>query len=249
MCFSAITFNTPKKNCPRFKKSSKSLLMLKTIENIIIACNLALSLACFYSGIKNRKKHFELSHLFIYSFASFIQTLLMKSLEAISKIDRIKHIYIYNKSSIQAFILIEFLSIYFFFYKNKSFVSSIKRLLLCTSIFFLISFILYFNANFSIFHMTYFYYFESVIILMPCFIYLYQLFLKPPTLDLLQEPSFWFTSGILIYFTLTLPLFLIVDNLQDNYFTAVINIINSIGYIVIFSFLFKAYKCRIQTVK
>jgi len=155
----------------------------------------------------------------------------------------------YSKISIQVFILTEFVCIYFFFYKVSFFNNRIKKILLVSSILFLLFYITSFTSLFYISHMSYLYNFESMIILLPCFIYLYQLFLNPPVLDLLQEPSFWFTSGVLIYFILTLPLFIIVDNLNDHYYTAMVNIINLIGYMIIFSFLIKAYRCRPNTVR
>jgi len=223
--------------------------MLKLIGAIITISDLCLLTFCFYIGVKNGKKHRELNHLFIYTIASILQTALIKSLEIISKTHPIPNLTMYSKISIQVFILTEFVCIYFFFYKVSFFNNRIKKILLVSSILFLLFYITSFTSLFYISHMSYLYNFESMIILLPCFIYLYQLFLNPPVLDLLQEPSFWFTSGVLIYFILTLPLFIIVDNLNDHYYTAMVNIINLIGYMIIFSFLIKAYRCRPNTVR
>ena len=65
--------------------------------------------------------------------------------------------------------------------------------LLC--IFFYISFLI----NIKIFNekCRICYYKESLIVLIPCFIYLFQLFLKPPILNLLEEPSFWLLQAYL----------------------------------------------------
>jgi len=223
--------------------------MLKLIGAIITIINLCLSAFCFYVGVKNRKKHRELNHLFIYTIASLLQTVLIKSIDIISKAHSMPNRAMYSKISIPVFILTEFVCIYFFFYKVSFFNNRIKKVLLASSILFLAFYVTSFRNVFYISHMSYLYNFESAIILLPCFVYLYQLFLNPPVLDLLQEPSFWFTSGVLIYFVLTLPLFIIVDNLNDHYYIAVVNMINSIGYMIIFSFLIKAYRCRPNTVK
>ena len=226
-----------------------NLAMFKLIGSIITISNLCLTTFCFYVGVKNGKKHRELSHLFIYTIASILQTVLIKSLDIISKVHPIPRLSTYCKISIQMFILTEFLCIYFFFYKVSFFNNRIKKILLASSILFFMFYVTSFSNLSYVSNMSYLYNFESLIILLPCFVYLYQLFLNPPILNLLQEPSFWFTSGVLIYFVLTLPLFIIVDNLNDHYFTAVVNMINLIGYMIIFSFLIKAYRCRPNTVR
>lgn len=218
--------------------------MLKLVENITVICFLIISILCCYTSLKYRTKYLELNHLFLYSLASLSQTILTKALAVLSGTISTQRVNIYTNISIHIFILIEFSSIYFFFYKNNVFTKLVKKTLSLICIVFISFYIVTLNSTFFSPNMGHLYYTESLVILIPCFIYLYQLFLKPPTLDLLQEPAFWFTSGILIYFVLTLPLFLIIDNLQQKHLGYLVNTINCFGYIIIFSFLIKAFRCK-----
>lgn len=77
---------------------------------------------------------------------------------------------------------------------------------------------------------------ESILILIPSFYYFYFLFLEPPVKNLVQEPSFWITTGIAFLHSLNLSNFLI-DNYLSFVFDSVWPGIYSLNYIA-YCFLF-----------
>lgn len=206
-----------------------------------------LAFIAFIIGLKYRKRHKELSHLFIYSFASLLQN-------TISVIIIGKTIFTFNITSkvesisIHIFIILEFFCIYFFFLKTSIITGLGKKMLPI----FIMPFLYFYlskwitKENF-LKNISDTYFLDSCFILLPCFIYLFQLFAKPPTLNLLNEPSFWFNAGILIYLTLTLPVFFMIDFFRKKPMQPAINDINFIGYCIVFSFLIRAYLCKPKT--
>ena len=215
--------------------------MLDTLSNISKYTLVIMSLLCFIVGTKHKTKHKELSHLHFYALASFSQGLVYIISKFIFESGNNKAISL----SILLFIIVEITSIFFFFYKTIIITASVKRYLLHIYWLFIIFYLLFFmKSDFSLSHVVSFYYIESVVVLTPCFIYLFQLFLKPPILDLLEEPSFWFNAGILIYFILTLPTFFMINFFVKDSVSLLIDVINYLGYILIFSFLIRAYLCK-----
>lgn len=215
--------------------------MLQLIADISKYALICVALLSFCVGLKFRKRHRELSHLYIYALASACQSIIYIFLSASKKTIPIN-------ISIHIFLIIELSCIFFFFYKTDILTKIVKiyllfMFLLC--IFFYVYFI--FNSNLLNRNVINIYYKESLIVLIPCFIYLFQLFLKPPILNLLEEPSFWFNAGLLIYFVLTFPIFLMVNYFIKTSMSLLLGIVNYIGYILIFSFLIKAYLCKPKT--
>ncbi len=211
---------------------------------LIINLMFIISLIAFVIGIKYKKKHRELKHLYIYPLATIIETAIAFPLRG----KNILGLYIdhdVNLFAIHAFIVIEFVCIYLFFLKTTIIAGYGRKIL---PFFFAAFFCLYISGwiNKNNFLKNYMdvYFLDSCFILFPCFVYLFQLFNKPPTLNLLNEPSFWFNAGILIYFTLTLPAFFMADYFQTVPLLVIINDINFIGYSIIFSFLIRAYLCE-----
>ena len=218
-------------------------------DYIYISTNLLmyiLSFVAFIIGLKYKKKHQELSHLYLYALASFLQNTISiiffgNSFLRISFNSKIDYI------SIAVFIIVEFFSIYFFFLKTKIITDFTKKILPIFFIGFLCFYFTQLITNNFIEKIETVYFYESCFILIPCFFYLFQLFIKPPTLNLLNEPSFWFNAGILIYLTLTLPVFFMIEHFNSKSLKGVINEINFIGYGIVFSFLIKAYLCKPKT--
>jgi len=218
-------------------------------DNLYIILNLlmyTISLCCFIIGLAQHKKHKELSHLYIYALASFIQNTVGEML--IKR--KIFGFYVTTKFGISAmhvFLLIEFVCIYYFFFKTKIISDLAKKMLVLLFACFLCFYIRETLTPNFFKQVGNFYFLDSCFILIPCFVYLIQLFAKPPTLNLLNEPSFWFNSGILIFFTLTLPVFFMINYFRSEPMLAAIDIINFIGYSIIFLFLIRAYLCRPKT--
>lgn len=203
-----------------------------------------LSLITFLIGIKSRKKHTEISHLYIYSLASFLQTTSTLFVNPNRYFGNDVCIMI-NKLAINFFVVIEFFCIYLFFYKSKVVNGIAKKSLHFILLIFLITYFLrLINVKDFVYSITDFYFFDSCMILVPCYIFIFKLFTNPPTLSLLNEPSFWFNAGILIFFTLTLPFFFIIKNLINYQGDLYISIVMTLGYCLVFAFLIRAYLCN-----
>jgi len=215
-------------------------------DNVYIILNLlmyAISFCCFIIGLTKKNKHKELSHLYIYALASFIQNTIAEILIK-RKILGFYFSIKFGTLAMYVFLLIEFVCIYYFFFKTKIISGLARKMLILLFIGFLWFYIRKFLAPIIFKQVGDFYFLDSCFILIPCFVYLIQLFAKPPTLNLLNEPSFWFNSGILIFFTLTLPFFFMINRFRSESMLAAIDIINFIGYSIIFLFLIRAYLCR-----
>ena len=87
---------------------------------------------------------------------------------------------------------------------------------------------------------------NSILILIPAFYYFYTLFLEPPTKNLLQEPSFWITTGIAFLHCLNIPLFLIENYLLKQFITVWYSMysINYIAYCFLFILLIISLLCN-----
>lgn len=217
---------------------------LHIITNLLM---LVLAFAVFVIGVKHKNRHKEISHLYIYSFASFLQTLISTfflrnrffDFHSSQKIESV---------TVNIFVVIEFICIYFFFIKTSIITGVAKKALPFFMIIFLMVFLVQLLTikNF-LYNEASVYFLESCLVLPPCFIYIFQLFVNPPTLNLLNEASFWFNAGVLIYLTLTLPIFFMIDYFHSKSLAETVNIINYSGYCIVFSFLIRAYLCKPKT--
>jgi len=214
--------------------------MLSLLKNISLGTLCIIAFICFCIGVKYRRKHRELNHLYIYPLFSFLQIIIYFLFTYFNFPKSTSNLSI--RFSIHIFIIVETICIFFFFYKTDILTNGIKNKLFF-AYFFYLSFYIFRLVTSNLF-LAHIFYIQSLIIIIPCFIYLYQLFLNPPILNLLEEPSFWFNSGLLIYFTLTLPLYFIVNYFNKNPMYQLIDFININGYIIIYIFLIKGYKCN-----
>ncbi len=220
--------------------------VISIIEGISNLCLLILTLLVFIIGIALRKRHKELSHLFIYPASSFIQEFYVSiAFFSVEKKSSYRIALLLEGISVHLFISIEFICIYYFFYKVSILTNFSKQIL---KLFFIAFFCIYFLfaelSNDFILSYGKIYLIQSCFILLPSFIYIYQLFNNPPILKLAAEPSFWFNAGILMFFILTLPFFSTIKYYGIPKFSHYKNSIYNIGYIIIFLFLVKSYLCK-----
>lgn len=87
---------------------------------------------------------------------------------------------------------------------------------------------------------------ESLILLLPCIAYFYQLFKNPPLLKLRQEPAFWVVSGLSFFVTCTLPYSLLENHLRRNYLYLMTTLYSVfyLFYILLVLMIIKAYSCN-----
>jgi hypothetical protein len=83
---------------------------------------------------------------------------------------------------------------------------------------------------------------EFLFLLLPCFAFYIELFIRKPTIDLFERPSFWVTTGIFFYAIISIPFYL-VGNL--SYKQAIIpTLLYYVPFILNFVFLTKAFLCK-----
>lgn len=87
---------------------------------------------------------------------------------------------------------------------------------------------------------------ESLILLFPCFAYFYELFKKPPVLNLKKEPAFWIITGWSFFATCTLPYSLLENYLRESHSSLMTELYSVfyIFYILLFIMIIKAYLCK-----
>lgn len=191
-------------------------------------------------GIVRRKRIKEFRLLIAYPIASFIQGLVAFFYWVNSTENEQFEVDVISEN---IFILIESLIIYFFFKK----IIVLKRIRIYIHVVFSI-YILYLLSLWVFTNAFFFspykmYLIESVVTLSFCFLYLFQLFSLPPSVNLLESPAFWMTIGCLFYFSCTIPLFFAdsVLNIVPVYHS--LYSINFLAYTVLFLFISKAFLC------
>ena len=203
-------------------------------------------------ALLNRKKHRALRYFPYYFicllavFVSLYVNIYSRKIYAFSLTRFNFHHYIdYFSTLVELVVFVHFFTIVI---ENKLFKKVSYSLVLFFTIYYLIE--LYLDKRFirSISETTQarVYTIESLILLLPCFFYFYELFKKPPILNLRQEPSFWIASGLSFFVTCTLPYSLLENYLRQNYLylmTALYSVFY-IFYILLFLMIIKAYTCR-----
>lgn len=149
------------------------------------------------------------------------------------------------------FILVELFIFSHFFYlsiTNKA----IKKIILGLSILFIPYFLFelcndkFFPRSISEWSQSRVYTVESLILLIPCFVYFYELFNKPPVLNLKNEPSFWIVVGWSFFATCTLPYSLLENYLRKSYSNLMTQFYSVfyIFYTLLLITIIRAYLCK-----
>jgi len=193
-------------------------------------------------GIIYRKRLKDIQLLIVYPAASIIETTSSPYIN--SESPWLKEMGVPEMSA-NIFLLIEFLIIYHFFFQILGH-KKLRRLLYAIAIIYLLSIITMwvftetFYKNADILFVP-----QAICILIPTICYFFQLIKKPSDIDLRNVPAFWITTGILLYFGCTLPLFLINSILDYSVaFERNIYSINFLCYGLLFIFIIKAYLCK-----
>jgi hypothetical protein len=188
--------------------------------------------------------------LILYAVVSLLANLLDVCLIAITQNQKITHLT--DDYTILYFSQIEFIIFYIFFFKQFPNKTVQKKIAVTGKIVALLTLLLALYAIIFPFPLTirrlsgYISVAESILILIPSFYYFYFLFLEPPEKNLLQEPSFWITTGIAFLHTLNLSNFLI-----DNYLSIIFNYVwpgvystNYIAYCFLFILFIISWLCQ-----
>jgi hypothetical protein len=212
-----------------FYNSTQFFLMICSLSAVIV-------------GIQNKMKITEMRFMVYYSAASFIET--FSSPIIIYESPRLKAIGVQNMSG-NIFLLLEFVIIYNYFLQileNKR----IKKTLLVIAIIYILGlvFMWIFKNSFNK-EPDIFFVFQAICILYPALFYFFELLKTPSKVELKHESKFWLTTGILLYFGCTLPLFLLKDIIEFSInFERRIFSINFLCYGLLYLFIIKAYLCK-----
>ncbi len=92
---------------------------------------------------------------------------------------------------------------------------------------------------------------EGFILIPSCLYYFIELFLRPPTLELTKESTFWIITGILAYFITIIPIYIIDEYKANSPETLNGNLllINTLAYCLFVVFINKAFLCWKKKVK
>lgn len=205
---------------------------------------MACSCVAIITGYFNRNKFHTLRKFYFYPLLSLVQITGFYVIDIFQVSLQTKNNIIVFTANL--FLLVEFFLIYSFFLNTlKS--KGIKKLLytiqfvycLAVSfIWFILSSIFSLSGELLVI--------QSFCILIPVLIYFYELFKWPTVNNLLKLPSLWISTGIVIYFACTLPLFLMKDFIfnKRGYLKEIdLYLINFVAYGIMFLFIAKAYLC------
>lgn len=204
------------------------------------------ALVAIVIGIGKKNKLPELKLIILYPIASIIQGGIAYYSWTI-ELESTRWTADYISESL--FILLEFLILSHFF-RKVIFIKKLRTLIISISIIYMTYLTCMWIFTSTFYSSPYkIYLFESLCILLFCFIYLFQLFKLPPKLNLLSIPSFWITVGCLFYFSCTIPLFF-ADSIL-NYFVHHDNLysINFLAYTIFFIIISKAFLCSKVQIK
>jgi hypothetical protein len=146
----------------------------------------------------------------------------------------------------------ELLAYYYFFLKviHNQTIRGLMKLLIIVFIIILIVFI---STEFSFLTNRYSYVsdiieiIEFLFLLLPCFIYYFELLRNSSVINLYQRPSFWIVTGIFFYSLISIPYYLVnafFFSNQYKYFGLIGLLFFEIPFAINFIFLTKAFLCK-----
>jgi hypothetical protein len=210
-----------------------------TLPIMVLLNVLFLVLALWYKPKERKYKIFVL-----YGAAALLQDMLCIFLMLANKtlIKDPNTIVLIDECSITCFTQLEFALFYTFFYAQfnnsriKHAISLTGKAFVLTTILISIYTILFASSSVIKKFEGYISVTSSFLLLIPAIYYFYTLFAEPPIKNLLREPSFWITTGIVFLHGINIPLFFAESYLLKE-FTAVWYNLYSINYIA-YCFLF-----------
>ena len=88
---------------------------------------------------------------------------------------------------------------------------------------------------------------EFLLLILPCFVFFYELFQDDSAIKLHRRPSFWIVTGIFFYSVMSVPYFMITHFIASNlvnYFSLTYLLLFSIPFTINFIFLTRAFLCK-----
>lgn len=203
------------------------------------------ALLCLLFGILKRNRFLEMRWLFFYPLMALVEDIVALSYYFTNISE-----YSYDISVnlvLNAFLIIEFLSLFIFYQKSiKN--EPLKKWLIAVISFYVItiSFIWLFVRN-PLRYPSEFFFVQSFFVLILGIISIIDFFKGKISHNLLNEPSLWITTGTFLYFLCTIPLYLAREFIFDERgFTIepALYSINYICYCILFLLIIRAYLCN-----
>jgi hypothetical protein len=185
--------------------------------------------------------------MFLYPLSSLIQTIFSYALTYFCPKMNIQNIIRSINLSINLFLIIEFISIFIFFYQVVL-IGKLKKILkLILSTYILTLFYLWYVDNPLLNYPFELVFIQAVYVLLIAIICLIDLFKNNPKGSLLNEPSLWIITGSLLYFLCTMPIYIareFVFEANGDLIEEGLYSINYICYSIFFLLIIRAYLCR-----
>ena len=212
--------------------------------NIAQVFMMACSFVAAITGYFHRNRFYALRKFYFYPLLSLAQITVFYFIEIFKVRLQTKNNVIVFTANL--FLLAEFFLIYSFFLNTLK-TKAIKILLHAIQVIYSLAVAFIWLISSSIFKFSgELLIIQSFCILIPVLIYFYELFKWPTVNNLLTLPSFWISTGIVVYFACTLPLFLMKDFVfnKSGYLKEVdLYLINFVAYGIMFLLFIKAYLC------
>lgn len=203
-------------------------------------------------SIKNRKKFNHLQYISLYVI-SLLLVCIFNALYVISYTNRYHAdlFSVFADYSDYFFTLVE-LIIFSHFYYNLIHSTIFKKIILLLNLMFL-PFFVYMLAEDKEFYaaisektQNIVYTVEGVVLLPICLSYFMELFRRPASLNLKNDPSFWISTGLLFFLACTLPFSVLENHVRKNYSQLMYWMypIFYIFYILLFLMIIRAYLCK-----
>ena len=204
-----------------------------------------MALLCLSIGISRRNRFWEMKWLFFYPLMALVEAFIAFSIYFIeipeSSYDNLVNL-IFN-----AFLLIEFLSLFFFYYRSIKNYTLKKCILFLVSSYILIISLVWVFIRSPFDYPSEYFFLQSVFVLSLGILSIIDFFKGKLTLNLLNEPSLWITAGTFLYFLCTIPLYLAREFILDERGYATepgLYSINYICYCILFLLITRAYLCN-----
>lgn len=208
-------------------------------DSILLIVSFLTTIIC----ILLRKRFIELSILPLYPLVCFLQ-LLSYSIYYFLSPENQNLVIPYFDYTIFIFLATEFYTLLLVFY--KSIYSNPLRIFL-KILFVIYTFYLSLTLIKNIEPQETFYLTQAVFVIIPAIIYIINIFQSDPKENLLNEPQFWITIGVLLYFLSTIPLYLakkFIFSSDGDVIEPTVYSINLICYSIFFLFIIRAYLCK-----
>lgn len=215
------------------------------------AISLFISIIAFLVAINKRKKNSQ-HNLLILFLSSYIVCQIVAiidvSINHNGNRPEIRFLFFLLDFSITIIELVVFTVLIRIFILNEKMKIVLRYLPIIFFTFLIATFIIKANFNFSQPFIQQVFTIQAFFLIIPCIFYYIDLFNREPSLELLNEPSFWIVTGLSFFMVCTLPFSIFGEYImRSNYklYLELFSIFN-IFYCLLFVMIIRSYLCKPQ---